>query len=200
MWRTTPAWQRRRHPLIEGRQHALRPDRRFGPGPRVAGLSRSCSPEGHCRGGVFRRYGRHASTFLHPFAPRALPRFNATMSALTPMRHSSPHRSPCFTCTAFRPFRPQPPCVPNTRRFRRGRRRFSTLPLSATGLPRPHLAERDKASPLASRLAETPGRIGFVILRTGRSPPAALHPASRRRSCSRLQAGKRFAWRGLSPL
>jgi hypothetical protein len=35
-----------------------------------------------------------------------------------------------------------------------------------------------------------PGRIEFVILRTGRSPPAALHPASRRRSCSRLQAGE----------
>ena len=37
-----------------------------------------------------------------------------------------------------------------------------------------------------------PGRIEFVILRTGRSPPAALHPASRRRSCSWLQAGERI--------
>ena len=36
----------------------------------------------------------------------------------------------------------------------------------------------------------TPSRIEFVILRTDRSPPAALHPASRRRSCSRLQAGE----------
>ena len=37
-----------------------------------------------------------------------------------------------------------------------------------------------------------PGRIEFVILRTGCSPPAALHLASRRRSCSRLQAGERL--------
>ena len=37
-----------------------------------------------------------------------------------------------------------------------------------------------------------PGRIEFVILRTGRSPPAASHPASWRRSGIRLQAGERM--------
>jgi len=42
-----------------------------------------------------------------------------------------------------------------------------------SGLPR-----QVQASPLASRLAEAPGRNGFVTLRTGRSPPVALHPAS----------------------
>ena len=49
------------------------------------------------------------------------------------------------------------------------------------------------------------GRIEFSFLpyrgdflRTGRSPPAAPHPVSRRRSCSRLQV--RLTWRGLSPL
>jgi hypothetical protein len=36
------------------------------------------------------------------------------------------------------------------------------------------------------------GRIEFVILRMDRSPPAAPHPASRRRSCSRLQVGERI--------
>ena len=36
------------------------------------------------------------------------------------------------------------------------------------------------------------GRIEFVSLRMDRSPPAAPHPASRRRSCSRLQAGERL--------
>ena len=36
------------------------------------------------------------------------------------------------------------------------------------------------------------GRIEFVILRMDRSPPAAPHPASGRRSCSRLQAGERL--------
>jgi hypothetical protein len=36
------------------------------------------------------------------------------------------------------------------------------------------------------------GRIEFVNLRMDRSPPAAPHPASRRRSCIRLQAGERI--------
>jgi len=36
------------------------------------------------------------------------------------------------------------------------------------------------------------GRIEFVILRMDRSPPAAPHRASWRRSCSRLQAGERL--------
>ena len=35
-------------------------------------------------------------------------------------------------------------------------------------------------------------RIEFVILRTDRSPPAAPHHASLRRSCIRLQAGERL--------
>jgi hypothetical protein len=54
------------------------------------------------------------------------------------------------------------------------------------------------ASPLASWLATTPGRIEFVILRTSRSPPVALHLASRRRSYVRLQSSDKL-WRGLSP-
>jgi hypothetical protein len=60
-----------------------------------------------------------ASTFLHPLAPRALPRFLATMDALTPTRRlfgsldhehrSVPGGSPCLSRTHFQPFRPQPP-------------------------------------------------------------------------------------------
>ncbi len=42
------------------------------------------------------------------------------------------------------------------------------------------------------------GRIEFVILRTSRSPPAASHPALRRRGCDRLQGT--LSWRGLLPL
>src|SRR4029453_17702388 len=37
------------------------------------------------------------------------------------------------------------------------------------------------------------GRIEFVILRMDRSPPVASHPASRRRSYSRLQTGERMS-------
>ena len=43
-----------------------------------------------------------------------------------------------------------------------------------------------------SRLAVAIGRIEFVILRTGYSPPVAPHPALRRRSYVRLQAGERM--------
>jgi len=66
-------------------------------------------------------------------------------------------------------------------------RRFRTLPLTATASRfRSRLRPGFAGSPI------TPGRIEFVNLRTGRSPPAALHPASRRRSCSWLQAGERI--------
>ncbi|MBM4329432.1 MAG: hypothetical protein FJ118_19985, partial [Deltaproteobacteria bacterium] len=50
-----------------------------------------------------------------------------------------------------------------------------------------------RGSRLRHQLADSPkppGRNGFVNLRTGRSPPVALHPALRRRSDSRLQAGE----------
>jgi hypothetical protein len=43
---------------------------------------------------------------------------------------------------------------------------------------------------IESQARQLSGRIAFVILRTDRSPPAAPHPALRRRSCSRLQAGE----------
>jgi len=66
-------------------------------------------------------------------------------------------------------------------------RRFYTLPLSATTFPcGSRLRHRLAGSPVS------PGRIEFVILRTGRSPPAAPHHASLRRSCIRLQAGERM--------
>ncbi|MDB5758178.1 MAG: hypothetical protein JWM30_1467 [Burkholderia sp.] len=55
-----------------------------------------------------------------------------------------------------------------------------------------------QASPYYSKLAATPRRIEFVILRTANSPPIALHPASRQRSYLRLQ-GFGLPWQGLSP-
>jgi hypothetical protein len=70
--------------------------------------------------------------------------------------------------------------------------------------PRPHPltgSSPNGTSGLHHSLAGSPpptGRIEFVILRTSRSPPAALHPVSPRRSCSRLQVT--LSWRGPSPL
>ncbi len=66
-------------------------------------------------------------------------------------------------------------------------RRFITLPLSSTAFP---CGSRLRHSLAGSSIA--PGRIEFVILRTGRSAPAALHHTSLCRSCIRLQAGERL--------
>jgi len=136
---------------------------------------------------------RRSSTFLRPFAPRPLRRFHATMDALTPegpaLRRAclntdrTPPRSHGLIYSTFRPFRRQPPDAPA--------HRFDTLPLSVDGFP--SRWGRVWVSPFPSRLTATPGRIAFVILRTGRSPPVAPHPASRRRSYVRLQTGERLS-------
>ena len=54
------------------------------------------------------------------------------------------------------------------------------------------LIHRSRLHHCSAGSPELAGRIEFVILRMDRSPPAAFHPASRRRSCSRLQAGERM--------
>jgi hypothetical protein len=74
------------HPLFEGLQHPIRPYRAFHPLPSGSSFSGLLSPRRHCRRLAFARYGLHRSTFLPPLAPRALPRFCATMEALTPAR------------------------------------------------------------------------------------------------------------------
>jgi hypothetical protein len=79
------------HPLFKGLQHAIRPDRPFHPGPFPwPRLSRFLSPAraGHFRRSFFVTAGLHPSTFLHPFAPQALPCFPATMGAVTPARRT----------------------------------------------------------------------------------------------------------------
>jgi hypothetical protein len=123
-----------------------------------------------------------ASTFLRPLAPRALPRFLATMGALTPDRLSATGQVSLIHVHGL-------PDHSVSNHLAHPRRRFNTLPLSAAGLP-PSGRSRLRPSPAGS--PDTPGRIEFVILRTGRSPPVASHPASRRRSYSRLQAGERI--------
>ena len=70
-----------------------------------------------------------------------------------------------------------------------------SLDIAFARYPSAHRVSRRIGSRLHHWLAGSPalaGRIEFVNLRMDRSPPAALHPASRRRSCSRLQAGERL--------
>src|SRR4029079_8680178 len=87
---------------------------------------------------------------------------------------------------AFRPFLLQPP--------RCSADRFHTLfqpPRLPRALPWQSLGRiypQGRGSPPVSRLASQPGRIEFVILRTGRSLPVALHPLSQGRSYLPLQA------------
>jgi hypothetical protein len=83
----------------------------------------------------------------------------------------------------FRPFRLQPPVAAS--------RAWSGFAreLTARSIDRIPFGDLGVlwASPFPSRLAATTGRIEFVILRTSRSPPVALHPLSRGRSYFRLQ-------------
>ena len=133
-----------------------------------------------------------SSTSLRPFARWALPHVDALMDALTPERRFFVSLSGTMNAVLFRPglsascVWPSNHSVPN--HLARPRGRFDTQPLSATS----SRMLRAKTSPLTSRLVVRPGRNGFVNLRTSRSPPVALHLASRRRSYFQLQAGVRI--------
>ena len=121
------------------------------------------------------------------FAPPELPGFDATTTPLTPAGHClTPDRSLCFICLTFRPFHLQPPDCSHDR--------FNTLPLSVMSFPqcqtllhcRSGLHHKRAGSP------DSPAESSSLKLRTGRSPPVASHPASRRRSYLQIQAGERL--------
>ena len=152
--------------------------------------TREPSPQGgHLRSGLFPPLGPVHSIFLRPFAPPALPGFHATMDALTPVEPvitvPFPDRSPCFMCSSL-------PTIPSPTTPRRPWNHRSGFGPGPTAWHRPRSTPRRAiaswASHVASRLAATTGRIEFVNLRTGRSPPVAPHPASRRRSFVRIQS------------
>jgi hypothetical protein len=141
--------------------------------------------------------GHHvASTFLHPFAPPALPGFLATMGALTPGRPAlrilirdnerRPGNRSGLLVSCIKP----------------SRRSASNHPVAASGVWSGFDSEptaqpagcipfsgpwRRLGFTMDSRLAATTGRIEFVILRTSGSLPVALHPLSRGRSYFQLQ-------------
>jgi len=173
--------------------------RRAGYGPGGApvyhrGVSALLSPMG-TRGGV-RSQARAelTSTFLRPLAPRALPRFVATMDALTPARPAlrmGAHEHRSNTEQVSRIHLPDLPSVPPPTTWCVRPSLYHATPQRGR-LPRT-CCPSVWASPFTSRLATAPGRIEFVILRTTRSPPVAPHPASRRRSYVRLQTGERLS-------
>jgi hypothetical protein len=124
------------HPFLKGLQHPIRPYRAFHPLPSGTGFSGLLSPCGHFRRFAFARYGLHRSTFLPPLAPRALPRFTATMEALTAAR-------PVLRLALQnerRPLNGQLSLVHKTRTSMHSVTKHLTRPIIASALP----AQRDR--------------------------------------------------------
>jgi hypothetical protein len=145
----------------------------------------------HCRRFVFGRSGHVASIFLEPFAPPELPGFNATMAPLTPARRPEGRlvraglsASCVWPSVHSASNHPTAPMIA-----------FTRYPSAswASGFPRSGLRLECAGSPVG--MAES----SSLALRTGRSPPVAPHPASRRRSYHRLQAGERVPEEDLHP-
>ena len=149
-----------------------------------------------------------SSTFLRPFAPDPLRPFVALMDALTPARSVQAVLGLFPAATLWAPreqvsliHAPDPPTIPSPTTG--GRSASSGHVTHRRVEPRllPHGTSPNGNSGLRHWLAGSPpltGRIEFLIVRTSRSPPAAPHPVSPRRSCRRLQVTS--TWRGLSPL
>jgi hypothetical protein len=113
------------HPALQGLHHPRRPDGGLYPGVSSRRLSVGISPRGHCRrrplGGVghvgctLLSSGHHVSTFLAPFAPRPLRRFDALYGASDFRAGLLPgHGSPSFTHAASAPI--LSPTTPNSPR------------------------------------------------------------------------------------
>jgi len=139
----------------------------------------------HCRRLAFGEFGHSASTFLPPFAPRALPRFNAPMRALTSAAPSSPTNAltslrlsmlrlsglrtiPSPTTVLPCPYR-QLHTTPTAAGFR------WTAPWQTFQVESYRHRPAVWISPFPSWLTDGLGRNGFALLRTGRSPPVASH-------------------------
>src|SRR2546426_197349 len=180
-------------PLFEGRQHPFRPDRRFYPGPSSSDLSGLFSLSRHCRRLLFPLSVGHVSTFLRSLRSLSVtrvPRYCGRSDSCRPgssaldcgMNAVSVRHQVSLIHVLDLPIPPSPTTpqaldidfarYPSSRRVPCSRR--SRLHLFPAGSP------------------TLTGRIEFVILRMDRSPPAAPHPASRRRSSSWLQAGERI--------
>jgi hypothetical protein len=210
------------HPGFQGCQHALGPNTTVCPVLHGRRLSGRCSRKRyrvrHCGPLIFLVLVHATSTFLRPFAPPALPGFHATMDALTPARLALRTRVTARGgFTAHEHLSTQSVQVSLLNVAEPSDRSVSNHPLSPSepglllvrGLPR-NRTPQDTAPPLQwdgsslglrHSLAGSPRRpaeSSSLALRTDRSPPVALHPASRRRSYLRLRSARALR-QGLSP-
>ena len=129
----------------------------------------------HCPRFGFSQFGQSSSTFLHPFAPRALPRFLALMGALTPAGGAL--RPPCFQQVSL---------VHIARPSSHSVTKHLTRPVIASPLP----AQRD-------RLPGTPDDGVSHVPRSGLHPLSAGSSLRAAESCS-LSYGLRVRLRLLS--
>ena len=182
------------HSLFESRQHPFRPDLGFHPGPSSPNLSGGLSPAWRALLPVVAA----APSVTSP--PSCVPSlqahyrpFLALMDALTPARPTRQcrHHCPATTSRLLHAqvsliHAPGLPTLPSPTTCG-----CSVSPGHVTCRrvePRllPHGISPNGNSGLRHSLAGSPhhtGRIEFLIVRTGRSPPAAPHPVSPRRSC-----------------
>ena len=151
----------------------------------------ACLARRHSRWLSFCFDRRYSFTFLPPLAPSPLRDFTATTEALTPVRPAlrSLHEHRLFSGEQVSLIHvsdlPTPPSPTTPQALDVDFARYpSSRRVSCLRRSRLHLVPA--GSPTLT------GRIEFVILRMDRSPPAAPHPALRRRSCSWLQAGERI--------
>ena len=152
-----------------------------------------------------------SSTFLRPFAPDPLRSFFALMDALTPARAvqavlglfpAATPSAPRQQVSLLHVTRPSGHSVSKHLRVSVSPGHVSPRRIEPSLHPISGISELRHCYAGSLHLAD---RIEFRslppsgdFLRTGRSPPAAPHSVSRRRSCSRLQVTS--TWRGLSPL
>jgi hypothetical protein len=190
-------------PPFEGRQHALCPNRVFRPAPAEPDVSGLRSRFRHYRRLLFIRLGHDTPSSCVPLLPPELPGFVATMDALTPERrlflpvgsHAGIRHMNTVLSVQVSLFHvsgllsilsPTTPPSPMS---------LSHTTPQRIGLLFPVLSRRARNSRESlgfaidsqAHRADKPKRVR--ILRAAPSPPVALHPASRRRSYSQLQAG-----------
>jgi len=162
---------------------------RFHPRPAAPDLSGLFSPYRHCRAVSFHIPVRHA---FHLPVPLCSTPVTALLSSYgdsdssegLPPNRGLPASRHTSVETILLPNTPGPPTAAFTRYP-------SARWVSPYGV---------QTSPLASRLVGYLRPNRFRLLRTGLSPPVALHLASRRRSYLRLPGRRARAWRGLTPL
>jgi hypothetical protein len=158
---------------------------------------------GHTRptltAGKYERRASRSSTFLRPFARRALPRVIARMDALTPERRFFVSLSGTMNAvlsaqvSLLHAIESSDHSVSNHPSSSRKTGLVSFARLTAAITPRcvaptrQGSARRHLGFTIPCRLTTTTGRIEFVILRTSHSSPVALHLVSRQRSYGRLQ-------------